>query len=291
MSFSDCRKLFGIIVLMLFIDTPVPAAVPAAENPVEGSYLCESVRSKPCTLSNTPLQLTNTGAWRWGRYAGHFTIQNGRIQFNGIGGPATWGSAIIGRGWLNFNDFGDNGIWRKVDTASPRLTGTYFCRTAPNGCMTSHPLEIREDGTWVLGSQSGDYSVVGEQMRFRGGLSGGPGGKTAQIGHGALNFRTPQGDSVWSTNGLPAERSHAVRFTGNPRAFDLSGFPPQPTTFDEQRIVAAIRSARDPGNTAHQAVLQEQAHRMLGQWYLNHGDQQRGVSEQQKALYWKNGDR
>jgi hypothetical protein len=107
-------------------------------------------------------------------------------------------------------------------------------------------------------------------------------------GHGqaAGNRITPRSQAA-PASWAPA--SGGQGFTGNPRVFDLSGFPPRPTNFEEQRIVAAIQAAQDPRHSANPWVFQEQGHRMLGNWYINRGEQQRGMNEQVKGLYWKNG--
>ena len=291
---SKLRSLGITMIAVLAVLLLGAEASLAGNGSIAGNYLCRSTQGNPCS-TNTPLQLVSNGSWRWGRYNGTYTVGNGRIEFNGVGGPASWGGAAVGPDTLTFNDFGDNSVWQKPSSAPPQISGVYFCSTAPGGCQTSHPLEIRADGTWAWGSGHGSYSVMGNQVRFSG-ITWGPGGwGMADIGPGTLTFHDARGASVWSTAGpkrgpmtQPSSGS-AQNFTGDPREFDLSGFPPRPTTFDEQRILAAIQSARDPRYSANPAVFQEQGHRMLGQWYFNHGDQSRGMNEHAKALYWKNG--
>ncbi|HEV2731336.1 MAG TPA: hypothetical protein VGV15_15000 [Terriglobales bacterium] len=183
-----------------------------ANNSVAGNYLCKSTKGRPCS-TNTPLQLVSNGNWRWGRYNGTYTVDNGRIEFNGVGGPATWGGAAIGPDTMTFNDFGDNSVWQKPSSAPPQISGVYYCSTAPGGCQTSHPLEIGADGTWQWGSGHGSYSVMGNQLRFSG-TTWGPGGwGMADIGNGTLTFHDARGESVWTTR----------RTTG--RAGDSAGEP------------------------------------------------------------------
>lgn len=61
--------------------------------------------------------------------------------------------------------------------------------------------------------------------------------------------------------------------------FDLSGFPPQPTTFEEQQVQAAIR-------TATTAPLKAFAHRKLAAYYAHRGDPARAREEAAKADFW-----
>jgi hypothetical protein len=61
--------------------------------------------------------------------------------------------------------------------------------------------------------------------------------------------------------------------------FDLSGFPPQPTTFEEQQVLAAIQAAGTSG-------LKAFAHRKLAQYYAHKGDAARAQEEAAKADFW-----
>jgi hypothetical protein len=181
------------------------AALPcAALSPVAGNYACRSIRSKPCD-TNTPLQLVDNGVWRWGRYSGNFTVNEGHVQFTGVGGPASWGSAIIGLNTLTFDDFGDEGIWEKAELAPGRLSlGSYRCQSAPGGCQTRSALELHADNTFAWGSVKGYYSLIGGRLHFTGPVSGPAGWGAAEIGDGAILFHTQNSDSVWK---LAAQKS------------------------------------------------------------------------------------
>jgi len=61
--------------------------------------------------------------------------------------------------------------------------------------------------------------------------------------------------------------------------FDLSGFPPQPTTFEEQQVQEAIR-------TATTSPLKAFAHRKLAAYYAHKGDPDRAREEAAKADFW-----
>ena len=61
--------------------------------------------------------------------------------------------------------------------------------------------------------------------------------------------------------------------------FDLSDFPPQPTTFEEQQVLAAIQAASTP-------ALKAFAHRKLSQYYAHKGDAARAREEAAKADFW-----
>ncbi len=61
--------------------------------------------------------------------------------------------------------------------------------------------------------------------------------------------------------------------------FDLSDFPPQPTTFEEQQVLTAIQAASTSG-------LKAFAHRKLSQYYAHKGDQARAREEAAKADFW-----
>lgn len=76
-------------------------------------------------------------------------------------------------------------------------------------------------------------------------------------------------------SGLPAmDPAEADRY-------DLTGFPAQPTTFDEQAIQEAIRGANDP-------ALKAIAHGKLARWHEARGDRSRAERESAKAAYWRN---
>ena len=62
--------------------------------------------------------------------------------------------------------------------------------------------------------------------------------------------------------------------------FDLSGFPQQPTNFEEQQVMEDIRSATSP-------ALKADAHERLARYYEKRGDTQRAKSEYAKAAYWR----
>ena len=61
--------------------------------------------------------------------------------------------------------------------------------------------------------------------------------------------------------------------------FDLSDFPPQPTTFEEQQVQEAIRTATTSG-------LKAFAHRKLAAYYAHKGDAARAREEAAKADFW-----
>jgi len=62
--------------------------------------------------------------------------------------------------------------------------------------------------------------------------------------------------------------------------FDLSGFPQQPTSFEEQQVMEAIDSAATP-------ALKADAHERLARYYEKAGDTQKAKSEHAKAEYWR----
>jgi hypothetical protein len=62
--------------------------------------------------------------------------------------------------------------------------------------------------------------------------------------------------------------------------FDLSGFPPQPTNFEEQQVMEEIKYATT-------AALKALAHERLARYYEKRGDQRRAKAEYAKAAYWR----
>jgi hypothetical protein len=70
--------------------------------------------------------------------------------------------------------------------------------------------------------------------------------------------------------------------------FDLSGFPQQPTDFEEQQVFEEITAARDPRNVPSPTV-KAQAHERLARYYQRKGDTQRATAEFQKAKHWYSG--
>ncbi|MBI3910317.1 MAG: hypothetical protein HY320_05215 [Armatimonadetes bacterium] len=76
-----------------------------------------------------------------------------------------------------------------------------------------------------------------------------------------------------TTTAKPAE------IPANVDVFDLSGFPPQPTDFEEQLVLDAIQSATTP-------ALKAEAHEKLARYYEKKGDTERARSERAKAEYW-----
>lgn len=83
------------------------------------------------------------------------------------------------------------------------------------------------------------------------------------------------------------QAAHAQYF-GDPNEFDLGGFPPEPTTFDEQRVMEEIRAVQSPRRTPS-ASEKAGAHEMLGKYYEKKGDRQRAAMELAKARYWYQG--
>ena len=63
--------------------------------------------------------------------------------------------------------------------------------------------------------------------------------------------------------------------------YDLSGFPRQPTNFEEQQVMEAIHTATTSG-------LKAFAHSKLAKYYQGKGDDRRARVESAKADYWRN---
>jgi hypothetical protein len=188
---------FGYRVLSALAAVLLCSTSVAAQNSVEGSYICKTTRGAAC-MTNTPLQLVN-GNWRWGAYSGSYQISAGRVVFSGVGGAASWGYAIIGADSLNFNQFGDNSIWEKPSSTPQSVLGTYYCQTAPTGCMTNQPIVLRADGTYTWGPIHGSYGMVGGQLQFAGPTEGPGGWGHASVGNGSISFIAPNGStSVWA---------------------------------------------------------------------------------------------
>ena len=82
------------------------------------------------------------------------------------------------------------------------------------------------------------------------------------------------------TPSLPSPKE-VLRPPANADEFDLSGFPRQPTNFEEQQVMEDIRSATTP-------ALKASAHQRLARYYEKRGDQQRAKAEYAKAAYWRN---
>jgi hypothetical protein len=160
----------------------------AQDRSVAGEYACV----KSCS-GGTALTLQDNGYWGWGKYTGQYQVKNGRVEFvNGNGGPVTWGSAAIGSDTLTFMSGGKAVVYQKSSGNSSQIAlGRYYCRTAPGGCQTRFPIEIKEDGQWSWGSGGGSFTIVGGQVQFKGNSSGPPGWGPAEIRNGALVFSGP----------------------------------------------------------------------------------------------------
>jgi hypothetical protein len=244
-----------------------------------GEYVCVSMGSRPCD-SSTELQLMENGNWRWGRYAGTYTVARASVTFDGIGGLATWGPAAIGPGTLSFISGDQEVVWRKPSSGNASLApGVYHCRTAPGGCQTAKGIEIASDGSWSWGASGGSYSVVGGRVVFRGPQlsSWGP----VDIGDHKLIFHSQYGDSEWSTAGASSVNRAAV----DPNTFEFS-CPLQP--FDRQRVMSTIEQALAPGASN---LTKAAAHQQLADFCRRAGDAKRAEPESLKAQYWKNGGR
>jgi hypothetical protein len=70
--------------------------------------------------------------------------------------------------------------------------------------------------------------------------------------------------------------------TGDVNQFDLSGFPHELTSFEEQQVQEAIQSATTP-------ALKADAHARLARYYEKRNDASRARSERAKADYWRSG--
>lgn len=79
-----------------------------------------------------------------------------------------------------------------------------------------------------------------------------------------------------------------AQYFGDPDTFDLSGFPPEPSTFDQQRVIEEINAVQSPRRTPS-ATEKGRAHEMLGKYYEKRGDHQRAATELAKARYWYQG--
>ena len=242
-----------------------------------GQYVCASIGAGPCDTS-TPVQLTDNGNWRWGRYAGAYTVGGGSVTFDGVGGLATWGPAALGPGTLTFVSGDDKVVWRKVTTGNAGLApGVYYCATAPGGCQTAQGIEIVSGGTWSWGASGGSYSVVGGRVIFHGPQL--PGWGPAEIGDHRLIFHSREGDSEWSASAaIPVNHT---RF--DPNTFELSC---PLTAFDRQRVMSTIEAALAPGATN---LSRAAAHQQLADFCRKAGDVKRAEQERLKAQYWKNG--
>jgi len=62
-------------------------------------------------------------------------------------------------------------------------------------------------------------------------------------------------------------------------SFDLAEFPATPTTFEEQQVLEAIRSATT-------AQFKAEAHEKLARYYDRKGAIARAQAERSKAQYW-----
>ena len=110
------RKAMRLILALSFLGA-TGAACFAGDSPkktttaqnqeVAGEYLC------PSSASKAPVRLSANGNWGWDIYAGDYQIANGAVTFNGVGGPATWGPAVIGRGTLTFTYRGREFVYQK----------------------------------------------------------------------------------------------------------------------------------------------------------------------------------
>lgn len=79
-----------------------------------------------------------------------------------------------------------------------------------------------------------------------------------------------------------------AQYFEDPDKFDLSGFPTEPSTFDEQRVMEEIHAVQSPRRTLS-AAEKGRAHEMLGRYYEKRGDRQRAATELAKARYWYQG--
>lgn len=80
------------------------ARVLAADAPASpvGDYLCMSGGTCPCE-KDTKLRLKSDGKWQYGTYAGTYRAGVDRIEFDGNGAAASWGTATIGEYSLTFH--------------------------------------------------------------------------------------------------------------------------------------------------------------------------------------------
>jgi len=246
---------------------------------VAGEYACVSMGGHPCD-TGAELQLTANGNWRWGRYAGKYQASGGTVNFDGVGGAASWSPAKIGKDTLTFNSGQDAVVFRKMTGSEPNpVPGIYFCRTANgNGaCQTGRYIEIRSDGQWCWGPLPPHrFTAVGGRIWFGTPLTGwGP----ADIGNGTLTFHSESGDSVWSIEAAASSRTARP----DPNVFDL-GCPLQP--FDRQMIMSRLQSAEAPGASN---VDKAATHERLAQFCTKVGDTRRAQEEAERARYWKNG--
>ncbi len=76
-----------------------------------------------------------------------------------------------------------------------------------------------------------------------------------------------------------------AQYPFDPNEFDLSGFPPSPTNFEEQQVMEEIRAVRSPRRNPS-AAEKGSAHERLGTYYEKRGDHQRASVEFAKARYW-----
>lgn len=77
---------------------------------------------------------------------------------------------------------------------------------------------------------------------------------------------------------------HTPKAPPDANTFDLSGFPKQPTTFEEQQILDNIQSATTPAFTP---AFKADAHQALAAYYQAQGDARRAKAEYAKAAYWR----
>jgi hypothetical protein len=274
----------SLAAAMLAIMLSMTSGAGWAANSISGEYACRSIGNRPCDAA-TGLVISDNGYWGWGKYSGQYKVSNERMEFvSGNGGPITWGPAVIGTDTLTFTSGGNAVVYQKSSPAGGKITGSYYCSTAPGGCQTRQPIILEGDGQWSWGAMGGSYSIVGGKAQFKGSTSGPPGWGPADISDEALTFRSRDGSSDWRTAGAGKRtNSNTPVFEGHAEDFDLSGFPSQPTNFEEQRILAQIKAV----GGSYNVPTQVNAHQMLARYYTNKGDGQRARSEQAKAEYWR----
>jgi hypothetical protein len=179
---------------------------------VAGDYACESIGGKRGCMNS--IRLRANGYWGYVEYSGKYEVRNGRVIFvSGDGGPATWGSAIIGPDTLTIGNVvyrrppasrhgGDNDQQRPAGPAPqerlapstaglhPSYEGHYFSGVV-NGM--GHEWYFNSDGTYRERRLSrvshfefrGQFRVVGEYIEFTQSTATG-GTVTPAVGRGTI---------------------------------------------------------------------------------------------------------
>lgn len=162
--------------------TPTPAPEPSPFASVAGEYWCETYDDDPC-VTDGAIVLTARGKWQFGRYNGGYTIEDGTVVWDGLGGPAAWGDASIVPGGLAFTY---TRWFRPLEGAAEAAAGSYACAD----CTGKTPIILASDGTWSWGASGGSFVVFPDgRARFSGPSSGPPGWGLATLGDGTLTWR------------------------------------------------------------------------------------------------------